>query len=85
MKKIVITVGVIVGIVIVFGVVMMMSFSNTEITFEPNTNETSVVQPVKFGHANVYFISTENGHILVDGGMTGDTKKLDEVFCNSRR
>ena len=83
MKKIVITVGVIVGIVIVLGVVMMMSFSNTEITFEPNTDETSVVQPVKFGHANVYFISTKNGHILVDGGMPGDTKKLDEVFVTA--
>jgi len=83
MKKIVITVGVIVGIVIVLGVVMMMSFSNTEITFEPNTDETSVVQPVKFGHANVYFISTENGYILVDGGMPGDTQKLDEVFATA--
>ncbi len=83
MKKIVITVGVIVGIIIVLGVVMMKSFSNTEITFEPNTNENSVVQPVKFGHSNVYFIRTENGHILVDAGMPGDTKKLDEVFATA--
>ena len=83
MKKIVGTVSVIVGIAIVLGVVMMMSFFNTEITFEPNTDETSVVQPVKFGHANVYFISTENGHILVDGGMPGDTKKFDEVFATA--
>ena len=83
MKKIVGTVSVIVGIAIVLGVVMMMSFFNTEITFEPNTDETSVVQPVKFGHANVYFISTENGHILVDGGMPGDAKKLDEVFATA--
>ena len=81
MKKIVITVGVIVGIIMVLGMVMMMSFSNTEITFESNTNEDSMVQPVKFGHSNVYFISTENGHILVDSGMPGDTKKLDEVFA----
>jgi hydroxyacylglutathione hydrolase len=83
MKKIAITVGVIVGIIIVLGVVMMKSFSNTEITFEPNTNENSVVQPVKFGHSNVYFIRTENGHILVDAGMPGDTKKLDEVFATA--
>jgi hydroxyacylglutathione hydrolase len=81
MKKIAITVGVIVGIIIVLGVVTMMSFSNTEITFEPNTDEDSVVQPVKFGHANVYFIRTENGHILVDAGMPGDSQKLDEVFA----
>jgi len=83
MKQIAITVGVIVGIIIVLGVVMMKSFSNTEITFEPNTNENSVVQPVKFGHSNVYFIRTENGHILVDAGMPGDTKKLDEVFATA--
>jgi len=83
MKKIAITVGVIVGIIIALGVVMMKSFSNTEIAFEPNTNENSVVQPVKFGHANVYFIRTEKGHILVDAGMPGDTKKLDEVFATA--
>jgi hydroxyacylglutathione hydrolase len=83
MKQIAITVGVIVGIIIVLGVVMMKSFSNTEITFEPNTNENSVVQPVKFGHSNVYFIRTEDGHILVDAGMPGDTEKLDEVFATA--
>ena len=81
MKKILIAIGVIVGIVIVFGVVMMMGFFNTEIAYEPNTNENTVVQPVKFGHANVYFIRTENGYILVDAGMSGDTTKLDEVFA----
>ena len=81
MKKIIIVIGVIVGIIIVFGVVMMMGFNNTEITYEPNTNENTVVQPVKFGHANVYFIKTENGHILVDAGMPGDLTKLDEVFA----
>jgi hypothetical protein len=41
MKKIAITAGVTVGIIIVLGVVTMMSFSNTEITFESNTNENS--------------------------------------------
>ncbi len=81
MKKILIAIGVIVGIVIVFGVVMAMSFFNTEIAYEPNTNENTVVQPVKFGHANVYFIRTESGYILVDAGMPGDTTKLDEVFA----
>jgi len=82
-KKILVTVGVIVGIIIVFGVVMMKSFSNTEITFEPNLNEDSVVQPVRFGHANVFFIRTEDGHILVDAGMPGDPEKLDEVFATA--
>jgi glyoxylase-like metal-dependent hydrolase (beta-lactamase superfamily II) len=79
-KKILIAIGVIAGIIIALGVAMMMAFSNTEIAYEPNTLENSVVQPVKFGHANVYFINTENGHILVDAGMPGDTTKLDEVF-----
>ena len=60
MKKILVAIGVIVGIIIVFGAVMMMGFSNTEISYKPNTNENTVVQPVKFGHANVYFIKTEN-------------------------
>jgi hydroxyacylglutathione hydrolase len=84
MKKIAfVSVGVVAGIIIVLGVVMMMSFSNTDITFEPNTDENSVVQPVKFGHANVYFLRTEDGHILVDAGMPGDTKKLDEVFATA--
>ena len=31
----------------------------------------------------MYFISTENGYILVDAGMPGDTKKLDEVFATA--
>jgi hydroxyacylglutathione hydrolase len=83
MNKILIAVGVIVGIILVFGVVMMKSFSNSEITFEPNTNENSVVQPVKFGHANVFFIRTEDGQILVDAGMPGDPETLDEVFATA--
>ncbi len=83
MKKILVAVGVIVGIIIVFGVVLMKAFSNTEITFEPSTNENSVVQPVRFGHANVFFIRTEDGHILVDAGMPGDPEKLDEVFATA--
>jgi hydroxyacylglutathione hydrolase len=81
MKKVAITVGVVVGLIIVFGVVTMMAFSNDEIIFEPNTNENSVVQPVRFGHSNVYFIRTEDGNILVDAGMPGDTDNLDEVFA----
>jgi hypothetical protein len=80
MKKIIIAVGIIVGIVVIFGMVITMGFNNTEITYVPNTDENAVVQPVKFGHSNVYFIKTENGHILVDAGMPGDNTKLDEIF-----
>jgi hydroxyacylglutathione hydrolase len=81
MKKILVAVGVFAVIVVGFGVVMMKSFSNSEITFEPNANENSVVQPVTFGHANVFFIRTRDGHILVDAGMPGDPGKLDDVFA----
>jgi hydroxyacylglutathione hydrolase len=83
MKKILVAVGVIVVIVVGFGVVMMKSFSSSEITFEPNTNEDSVVQAVGFGHASVFFIQTEHGQILVDAGMPGDPETLDEVFATA--
>jgi hydroxyacylglutathione hydrolase len=83
MKIAVVTVVVVVGITIGFGVVMVKAFSNSEIAFEPNVNENSVVQPVTFGHANVFFIRTKSGHILVDAGMPGDTVKLDEVFATA--
>jgi glyoxylase-like metal-dependent hydrolase (beta-lactamase superfamily II) len=72
-----------VGIVIVLGVVMMKSFSSSEITFEPNAHEGSVVQAVGFGHANVFFIRTGDGYILVDAGMPGDPETLDEVFATA--
>jgi hydroxyacylglutathione hydrolase len=83
MKMILVAVGVIVVIVVGFGVVMLKSFSSSEITFEPNTNEDSVVQTVGFGHANVFFIQTEHGQILVDAGMPGDPETLDEVFATA--
>lgn len=83
MKKILVAVGLIVGIIMVFGVVMMGAFSSTEITFEPNLNGASVVQPVQFGHANVFFVRTEDGQILVDAGMPGDPGTLEEVFATA--
>jgi hydroxyacylglutathione hydrolase len=83
MRKIAVAVGVVAVIIIVFGVVMMRAFSNTDITFQPNRDENSVVQPVKFGHANVFFIETEDGRILVDAGMPTDPEALDEVFATA--
>lgn len=38
------------------------------------------VQPIKFGHANIYSIETDRGHILVDTGMPNKGKELDEKF-----
>jgi glyoxylase-like metal-dependent hydrolase (beta-lactamase superfamily II) len=83
MKMILVTIAVLVVIIVGLGAVMIKSFSNTEITFEPNLNQDSVVQPVRFGHANVFFIRTENGQILVDAGMPGDPETLDEVFATA--
>jgi glyoxylase-like metal-dependent hydrolase (beta-lactamase superfamily II) len=83
MKKVLVAVGVIVAVILVFGVVTMQAFSNTEIAYEPNLNEASLVQPVQFGHANVFFVRTEDGQILVDAGMPGDPGTLDEVFATA--
>jgi len=44
------------------------------------TNGESKVQPVKLAGANIYLITTESGHILVDAGMPGMGEKLDELF-----
>lgn len=52
-----------------------------EIGYEPNPDPGARVQPVRFGHANIYLIATETGHILVDAGMPGAAEKLDEVFA----
>jgi glyoxylase-like metal-dependent hydrolase (beta-lactamase superfamily II) len=40
----------------------------------------NMVQPVPFGHTNIYFIETASGHILVDAGMPGKEKELDKTF-----
>jgi glyoxylase-like metal-dependent hydrolase (beta-lactamase superfamily II) len=80
MKKIITIAGVVAVIVIGMMGVMMLSFSNTKIDYVPNTVENTVVQPVKFGHANIYFIKTTIGYILVDTGMPRNNDKLDEAF-----
>ena len=41
------------------------------------------VQSIKFGHANIYLIKTENGYILVDGGMPKKEKELDEILAQA--
>lgn len=38
------------------------------------------VQPIKFGHVNIYLIRTEGGYILVDAGMPNSGDELDRVF-----
>ena len=43
-------------------------------------NGENKVQPIKFGHSNIYLIKTEGGYILVDAGMPDMEKELDAVF-----
>jgi glyoxylase-like metal-dependent hydrolase (beta-lactamase superfamily II) len=50
---------------------------------ERDTNGKNKVQPVKFGHSNIYFIKTETGHILVDAGMPNKGDELDEKFASA--
>jgi len=57
-----------------------MQSSDKKTTYESNIEGENKVQPVKFGHSNIYLIKTESGYILVDAGMPNMEKKLDEVF-----
>jgi hydroxyacylglutathione hydrolase len=41
------------------------------------------VQPVEFGHSNIYFIKTESGHILVDAGMPNKGDELDDKLAEA--
>lgn len=79
-KKMLVGGAIAIAILVVFVVIMGMAFTKVEIAYEPNTIEDSIVQPVEFGHANIYFIETETGYILVDTGMPGQREKLNEIF-----
>lgn len=46
----------------------------------PSGDSGFAVQPIKFGLANIYFIKTNNGYILVDTGMPNLKLELDAVF-----
>jgi glyoxylase-like metal-dependent hydrolase (beta-lactamase superfamily II) len=46
-------------------------------TSPPNDNR---VQPVKFGHVNIYLVKTDSGYILVDTGMPNKNEQIDEIF-----
>ena len=60
-----------------------MQSSDEEPVYGSNNNGGNKVQPVKFGHSNIYLIKTESGYILVDAGMPNKEKDLDDVFVNS--
>ena len=57
-----------------------MQSSDKKTTYESNIEGENKVQPIKFGHSNIYFIKTKNGYILVDAGMPNMGEKLDEEF-----
>jgi len=57
-----------------------MQSSDKKTTYGSNIKGENKVQPVKFGHSNIYLIKTESGYILVDAGMPDMEKKLDAVF-----
>ena len=71
--------GTLLAIILVAFVVMGIAFSKVEVDYEPTYD---IVQPVKFGPANIYLLKTETGHILVDAGVAGAEEKLDEVFTS---
>lgn len=56
---------------------MGKAFSEVEISYEPTDG---IVQPIKFGHSNIYFIKTDTGYILIDAGVPGAEEKFDEVL-----
>jgi glyoxylase-like metal-dependent hydrolase (beta-lactamase superfamily II) len=60
-----------------------MQSSDEKPVYGSNNNGENKVQPVKFGHSNIYLIETESGYILVDAGMPNKEKDLDDVFVNS--
>jgi hydroxyacylglutathione hydrolase len=57
-----------------------MQSSDKKTTYGSNIKGENKVQPIKFGHSNIYLIKTESGYILVDAGMPRMEEKLDAVF-----
>jgi len=69
--------GTLLAVILIILALTGIAFSKVEVTYEPSDD---IVQPVKFGNANIYFIETETGYILVDAGVAGAEEKLNEVF-----
>jgi glyoxylase-like metal-dependent hydrolase (beta-lactamase superfamily II) len=81
MKRTAIILGATVAVFVAAAAVFGIAALRVEIGYQPNPDPGARVQPVRFGHANIYLIATETGHILVDAGMPGAPEKLDEVFA----
>ena len=81
MKKYIKWIAALVLLAIIFIIIgFFANLQDNTITFEPITGTENIVQPVKVGYANIYFIKTQDGYILVDAGMIGSENALDEVF-----
>jgi glyoxylase-like metal-dependent hydrolase (beta-lactamase superfamily II) len=61
----------------------MLAVCGSEEVVVTQINSEDKVQPVRFGHSNIYLIQTEGGHILVDAGMPDMEEELDAVFRES--
>lgn len=61
----------------------MLAACDSEEVVVRQINGENKVQPVKFGHSNIYLIQTEGGNILVDAGMPNMEEELDAVFRES--
>jgi hydroxyacylglutathione hydrolase len=72
--------GLLLGIFIVAIGVTMLCVFNGSITYEPNILENTIIQPVGTAGANVYFIKSDQGYIMVDTGMPCNKKDVSEIF-----
>lgn len=82
MKKLVviILVVILVGSLVMGGLYL---FWPKTVTILPPENPSDKVLTVNLGHFNTYLIQTGDGHILVDTGMSGDDKELEEAFSEA--
>lgn len=81
MKRTAIISGAVLAALILAAVAFGMAALRIKIEYRPNADPGALVQPVRFGHSNIYLIQTETGRILVDAGMPGAPDKLQEVFA----
>lgn len=82
MKKPLIIIGLIILTLAAFLYSLIyVSYMNIEVSYKPNPNQSSLIKSVAFGHANIFFLETDTGYIMVDAGAAGDNQNLDEAFA----
>ncbi|MCP4541044.1 MAG: MBL fold metallo-hydrolase [Chloroflexi bacterium] len=82
MKKRVIIIS---GVILVGFLVMgsLYLFWPKTVTVLPSENSSSKVLTLSLGHFNTYLIQTDDGYILVDTGMAGDDKVLEQAISEA--